>query len=305
MHDTFVKEENLTDGNFCFTMKSMAAHKARSARKVIKKPMRSEPANDPEVQKLREELFEAKEKLKEKEEQENPEAQEESTEETKESDVVASESALSSVEADSEKKEEEVHGEEDEKSEQELKEEQSDEKEQEDKKEQPEDAAAEAGNGSEEKSSKKSLLMLGIIFLFVGGIIGIFIFSSLQYFSNVQTDNKKEEVVPTIEPTATPTPEITYGTYQLQVLNGSGVSGQAASTAQSLEDALGFEANNVDVGNAADTVEDTTVQMKTAVPSEVFDAIKDNLSGFTVVAGDPLTDDNQYDIVVTLGSQQE
>ena len=42
--------------------------------------------------------------------------------------------------------------------------------------------------------------------------------------------------------------------------------------------------------------------MKESVPDEVFDEVKKALGNYSVVKSDALSDDSDYDIVVTVGS---
>jgi len=49
--------------------------------------------------------------------------------------------------------------------------------------------------------------------------------------------------------------------------------------------------------------EETTVQMKEAVPASVFKSITDALSIYTVVEGDALDPDADYDIIITVGQK--
>jgi hypothetical protein len=105
------------------------------------------------------------------------------------------------------------------------------------------------------------------------------------------------------EPTPSPTPEIDNSDYSVQVLNGSGVSGAAGAVAGLLEEE-GFE--NVEVGNAdAQDFTDTEVQLQEDVPSEVFDEIADILSDYTVVEGDELDEEDEFDIIITVGQENE
>ena len=278
----------------------------KTFRKVSKNPVKKEKAKNPEVQQLREELF--KEKVVDTTEHEvvaiTPQPSSSKVEESvsqkdapKESQVQETEEEL--LAAESKLKESEGGEEEGE--------EKDDEKKESETSEEGKEGLEQEGNEikKEEKSSKKSLLVLGIIFLFIGAILGIFIFSSLQFFGTTIVPEREEVVpIPAEEPTATPEPELSFENYQLQVLNGSGVSGQAAQNAQLLEDKLGFSSENVDTGNATDEVEDTTVQLKADVPEEVYEKIKEVLSGFSFSLGDPLASDSNYDIVITLGQQQ-
>lgn len=108
------------------------------------------------------------------------------------------------------------------------------------------------------------------------------------------------------EPTATPVPEeeVDLTEYSVNVLNGSGVAGQAGAVADLLTEA-GFA--DPDTGNADEfnyTV--TEIQSKADVPESVTEelaaALRDSYS--VNVLEDALDESSEYDIVVTVGEAQ-
>lgn len=159
----------------------------------------------------------------------------------------------------------------------------------------------------EKKFSGKRLMFFLVVIAVSAGIF----FAGLMFF-NVQFSNMgipsplsqpTPTSAPTPEATPTPQPEVNVSDYNTQVLNGSGVSGAAAAVADLLE-AEGFE--DVAVGNAEDQdMTDTEVQLKAGVPDEVYSIISQALSDYTVVEGEELDDDSQYDVIVIVGQSNE
>lgn len=96
--------------------------------------------------------------------------------------------------------------------------------------------------------------------------------------------------------------EIDFSQYSLQVLNGSGVSGEAATVGGILEEE-GF--TEISTGNAPTfDYTDTQVQLKEDTPEQVFEAIRKALTEYTVVKGDILEEDSEYDAVVIAGTRK-
>lgn len=124
--------------------------------------------------------------------------------------------------------------------------------------------------------------------------------------TETQVEEKKQEVTPTVtvEPTPT-TAAVNLTSYKVQILNGSGTSGEAGK-AQGYLDSVGFE--NFTTGNAsAFNYAATEVSLKAEVPDEVFNSIQKALSSYyqEVVKSDKaLSASSQYDIVVTIGKKK-
>lgn len=173
-----------------------------------------------------------------------------------------------------------------------------------------------------EKSSliSRKLLLLILAVLVVGGLVvgGIFFYRSRGATPKAeetdmkdkasQPDEEKPEVLE-----ASPTGSITQiqeeeaaavklADYAVQVLNGSGIAGEAGNVKDLLE-AEGFE--KLDVGNA-DSYDytDTEVRMKKNTPKEVFETIKSALKDYTVVEGDKL-EEEKNDVMVIVGQKKE
>jgi len=168
-----------------------------------------------------------------------------------------------------------------------------------------EDIHPQAGPDDSGKSgfNFKGLFMIFGILLILGLVIGGFYFYQSSQEITTETPTPPTEQEPEITPTPTPIveEEVDLSSYSLQVLNGTGIAGEAGRVAATLE-AGGFV--DVEAGNASSSnVEQTQVQMKEEVPSEVFDTIDEALSTRDVVIADEVLDeDSDFDVVITLGS---
>ena len=91
-------------------------------------------------------------------------------------------------------------------------------------------------------------------------------------------------------------------TFKVQVLNGSGVAGEA-SVINELLQAQSFQKAETDNADSYD-YEETEVQIKENTSKTVFDTIKTALEGqYNVVLGDVLGEDSDFDIIVIVGER--
>lgn len=150
----------------------------------------------------------------------------------------------------------------------------------------------------------------GWLWLVVGILVGLVLGGGLGWWMA----NKKPaatEVTPTpaaqVEETPAPTPEesdelVDRAILKVQVLNGSGKAGVAATAADFLAE-LGYE--NVDTGNAdADTYTETEIMVKEEFTA-FLGTISDDLSGQYQVASEAgeLSSDSDYDVVIIIGQE--
>jgi hypothetical protein len=163
----------------------------------------------------------------------------------------------------------------------------------------------------QERKSAKSGFWLFVGGLLVGGLVtgGIFGFfinpsdKTTPEVSGVSTP-QEETLPPMEEPMPTePVLEVDYSQYQVKVLNGSGVTG-AAATIKDLIDGVGFD--QIEVGNAAvSDQQETLVQLKSNVSEAVFEKVKELLSDYQVNLGEPLVDTAAFDVQITVGLRNE
>ena len=168
-------------------------------------------------------------------------------------------------------------------------------------------AAAELQEQKQGGGKKKILfIIMALILVFGLGVGGVFLYNTMATRQKqAQMDEKKKNAAAyKPNPTATPTPEAleNLSQYTVQVLNGSGIAGEAAKASDLLKDA-GFA--DIDIGNAQEyDYTDTEVLLKKGAPEALFNAVKKALeSDYSVTqSANELTADNDWDIQVIVGT---
>lgn len=153
---------------------------------------------------------------------------------------------------------------------------------------------------------KKIALWSGIAIV-IGALLGIS--WKLAYERGVvvgqqQVKETQQKEAAVQEKIVTPTPdEISKGKYTIEVLNGSGISGEAARVKGILEKE-GFTVSSTGNADKSD-LEETTIQTKSSVAKEWIDLLKTAL-GTSVVVSEPtsLDDTESADVIVTVGSKK-
>lgn len=175
-----------------------------------------------------------------------------------------------------------------------------------------EDVKSDSENKSEKNKNGdgkgKKIFLFVFLFVLIAGTIAGGIYYYQTKVSSADTQSR-EEVVPTVTKTPSPTPTpkeeaIDPSEYSVNVLNGSGILGEA-STVKDLLLIQGFE--NVDTANADSyDYKNTEVGLKIDAPASLFNLIKSSLGRFYVVveAEDKLEDDSNYDVVIYVGSSK-
>lgn len=146
------------------------------------------------------------------------------------------------------------------------------------------------------------LLVLGFISLVGGGIY--YYQKNVMAPTDFDSDQKtSDESSPT--PTSTPkVEEIDYSTLKVNILNGSGIAGEAGKAKALLDE---FEFSSVETGNASSyNFTDTIISLKEEVNSQIYENISEALSeNYSVAKNDKSLDTNSdYDIVITVGSKK-
>lgn len=153
---------------------------------------------------------------------------------------------------------------------------------------------------------KKSLIPLLFLIIIIGAVVGGGI-----YIARSVLGGEKPAPSPSPTPTSTlftPSPleepeAVDVSQYSVQILNGSGVAGEAGKVNDLLVSA-GF--SKADTGNADNyDYTDSQIQLKANTPDAVFDAVKGALSEeYTIVkSSDNLAEDSEYDIVIIVGDR--
>ncbi len=179
----------------------------------------------------------------------------------------------------------------------------------EEKPEQPAPAATPSPSGG------NSVSFMGIFVSFTLSLIlgallvgGIFYFKSSVDSRPEPTSTPTSTLAPVVENDPTPTPiseEVDLSEYNLRVLNGSGIAGEAGRVANLLSEA-GFSnpnAANANNQNYTDTIIEHKETVSKAAIDEIVSALEDT---YTVEISNELIDeDEEYDVVVIVGVRSE
>lgn len=149
----------------------------------------------------------------------------------------------------------------------------------------------------EAKNPKTMLWVLIIVLLIIMGVGAFFLVSKLKNPASTVTPSPN----PTLEITPEPT-KVDLRKFQVQVLNGSGVKGEAAKIKTNLLSS-GFE--NVEIGNTTATSEGKILS-KDTVPEIVVNTVWEQLSiDYEMRENGMLEQDDKYDLIVIIGSVKE
>ncbi len=176
----------------------------------------------------------------------------------------------------------------------------------------------ENNDDKERKSLSKNVKMLALI-----PALGILLLALLSFrgwlpesFNVLQPSEKNQEEMPVvieetevlIEEEVYPSPSsesVDLAQYFVQILNGSGISGEAGVVEDILA-AEGFE--NFETGNADNyDYEETEIQLKESIPDQIFDDLERALNSDyeIVLSQEVLTSDADYDVIVVVGKNKE
>jgi hypothetical protein len=154
----------------------------------------------------------------------------------------------------------------------------------------------------------KLFFIFVVIFALLGALVGGIFYYKQNVSMQAPSGEKTTTTEVTLTPTATPTSEATLDLtkYSVNILNGSGIKGEAGKVEELLISA-GFAEDKVTTGNANSYDYTTTsVSLKKDIPDEVFGKVKTALgSGYTVEkAVATLSDSSSYDIEIIVGNSK-
>lgn len=159
------------------------------------------------------------------------------------------------------------------------------------------------------KSDKIPIWILFLAFL-IGLLLGAGLIGGVFYYRShlgdesipPKIENEDSDIV--YEETTTPEPkvEIDYSKYTINILNGSGIKGEAAKVEELLKD-LNFK--SIDTGNA-DSYEfaETEIALKEGLSETIFTDLEKALSTYSVKKVDNLESSSNYDIQITVGQKK-
>jgi len=154
-----------------------------------------------------------------------------------------------------------------------------------------------------EKKGKKVFIIVFVLVLIAGLVAGGFYYYKTKVSGGDEA--KKEEMpTPSAQETPTPTPQaeaIDLSEYNVSVLNGSGIPGEAGKVETALK-GEGFE--TIETSNAESydyTISE--VSLKKDTPAAVYDAVKKALSGYKIVKQeDALAENSEFDVEIIVGT---
>lgn len=152
---------------------------------------------------------------------------------------------------------------------------------------------------------KKPVSFLWIFLIFIGVVLITVVVGIIGMGSKKLFLPSKKEVVEATVPSPSPTVEVTpepvkvdLSLLKVQVLNGSGVTGEAAGIKKELLD-MGFKL--VDIGNTSATTEGK-ILFKSEVPESVYEIVLKSVLDYKMGDSGNLADDDSYDMKVVIGS---
>lgn len=153
--------------------------------------------------------------------------------------------------------------------------------------------------------SKKTLITF-VVALSLGGLIVGGISSAINSNNKKNQPSSSPIAVASPEPIASPAAEeeVILSDYKVLVLNGIGEAG-AAGTVKDLLEAEDFE--SVDTDNADEfNATKTTIALKQTTPEKVFEVIQTAINDNYEInrLEELLTEDSDYDVVITVGEKQ-
>lgn len=166
---------------------------------------------------------------------------------------------------------------------------------------------------TEEKTSKKGfsfikfffilLIVLGLISL-VGG--GVYYYNNKLHGSPVNNNpsNNEPQITATATPTVVEDTVIDYSTLKVNILNGSGIAGEAGRAKDLLSN---LEFSSVETGNASSyDFTDTIISLKENVDSRVYEELEKAFSdNYSVTKNEtPVDENSDFDIIITVGSDK-
>jgi len=155
-------------------------------------------------------------------------------------------------------------------------------------------------------SLSKKLFWL-FLFLIVGGLLvgGFFYYKSKVGGEPTSGTTGTLQVTSAPEATATPAPseETKLDGLKVNILNGSGIPGEAGKVQALLEEAGFADFKTGNAGNYNYTI--TEVTLKKGVSSAAFDAVKEALDEYNVVKQeDTLDEDSDFDVEIIVGTKE-
>lgn len=160
----------------------------------------------------------------------------------------------------------------------------------------------------EKKSIKKQLILLILSLLLLAGAIGYFLLWARiipnPWFKKPEILHPKSTkvIVPSItsQPSPTTKPLTDKSAIKIQILNGSGIEGQAGKLSDLLK---GVGYSNITIGNTENLEQRTTIIYNKLLPKEMLSNIKDSIKNdFPDPTLEEASEAGEFDILITTGA---
>ena len=163
----------------------------------------------------------------------------------------------------------------------------------------PQPVLTSASEVTEKVDRSWTWMLLAFVLGLVAGGVGGFVLAKIQ---NSRTKSDQPVVEKVVTPTPSPSSAVLVQTdradLKVQVLNGSGVKGEAAAAKEYLE-GLGYK--DVKVGNADADAGLTVVEFKKSASKYVDTLTNDLTKKYKLGPNVNLDEDAEFDVIITLG----
>ena len=165
----------------------------------------------------------------------------------------------------------------------------------------PQPVLTSASEVTEKVDRSWTWMLLAFVLGLVAGGVGGFVLAKIQ---NSRTKSDQPVVEKVVTPTPSPSSAVLVQTdradLKVQVLNGSGVKGEAAAAKEYLE-GLGYK--DVKVGNADADAGLTVVEFKKSAEKYVDMLTNDLSKKYKLGPNVNLDEDAEFDVIITLGAE--
>jgi hypothetical protein len=154
-------------------------------------------------------------------------------------------------------------------------------------------------------ANSKSIFVVTGLILILGGLIAGGVFYSKASLDNrakaTEQPKKATQTSPSPSPSPTPEEKVDLSTYNIQVLNGSGVAGRAGEVSTLLTE-TGFEKSSTGNADSYDYTQ-TEVKIKKDIPNKVFKEIEKALKDNYDIKQKKLDENSKFDVVIIVGEK--
>ncbi|MEK7534427.1 MAG: LytR C-terminal domain-containing protein [Patescibacteria group bacterium] len=163
----------------------------------------------------------------------------------------------------------------------------------------------------EPQKKSKSWIVLVVILVMLAAVGGALYYFRTKAVKEIAKEEKftlsptQSQVTPTVYPaTESAKLKVDYSKYEIRVLNGSGITGEASRVKDSLEEEK-FVVKNIDNADASDYGK-TVIKAKKDVSKEYLDKLKKQIEKkYVLDMEEELTESADVDVVIIIGNKKE